>query len=81
MVKMENNKVKRTNNHQYLECKMHLLIETSAVSSNEYIYTYSNIIIIHHWCTDADLFLVTNKLKLNVIRPELGYSFVCNAPN
>lgn len=49
MVKMENNKVKRTNNHQYLECKMHLLIETSAVSSNEYIYTYSNIIIIHHW--------------------------------
>lgn len=49
MVKMENNKVKRTNNHQYLECKMHLLIETSALSSNEYIYTYSNIIIIHHW--------------------------------
>lgn len=44
---MENNKVKRTNNHQYLECKMHLLIETSAVVSNDYIH--SNIIIIHHW--------------------------------
>lgn len=32
-------------------------------------------------CIDVDLFLVINKLKLNVIRLEFGYFFVCNVLN
>lgn len=32
-------------------------------------------------CIDVDLFLVINKLKLNVIGLEFGYFFVCNVLN
>lgn len=32
-------------------------------------------------CIDVDLFLVINKLKLNVIWLEFGYFFVCNVLN